>query len=171
MEPSAPNPYQAPTAAAALAEEDQAAAGSASRWARWWAAFIDGLISLAVFAPLQYSAGVYDNFPNLTPRPFAETMLWSLGGVLLWVAVHGVFLARSAQTIGKKIMGIQVVNVADNRPAPLFKLVVLRFLPMSLVPQVPMVGPFLSLANALFIFRKDRRCIHDHIAGTRVIAL
>ncbi len=154
-----------------MAENDQARGGSASRWSRLGAAIIDGLISMVVFVPLQFSAGVYDNFPNMTPQPFPQTVLWSLGGIVLWVAVHGVFLARSAQTIGKKLFRIQVVSVADGKPAPLFKLIVLRFLPMSMLPQIPMVGPLLSLANALFIFRKDRRCIHDHIAGTRVVAI
>ncbi len=29
--------------------------------------------------------------------------------------------------------------------------------------------PFYSLVDALFIFRSDRRCIHDLIAGTVVV--
>jgi hypothetical protein len=33
------------------------------------------------------------------------------------------------------------------------------------------VGTFLVLVDVLFIFRKDRRCVHDHIAGTRVVNL
>ena len=35
--------------------------------------------------------------------------------------------------------------------------------------MVPMLGGFASLVDALCIFREDRRCIHDLIAGTRVI--
>jgi uncharacterized RDD family membrane protein YckC len=29
--------------------------------------------------------------------------------------------------------------------------------------------PFYSLVDVLFIFRDDRRCIHDLIAGTKVV--
>jgi uncharacterized RDD family membrane protein YckC len=32
-----------------------------------------------------------------------------------------------------------------------------------------MVGNFVGILDALFIFRSDRRCIHDLIAATRVV--
>jgi uncharacterized RDD family membrane protein YckC len=37
--------------------------------------------------------------------------------------------------------------------------------------QIPVVNFILPLLDALFIFREDRRCIHDLIAGTKVIQL
>ena len=40
-----------------------------------------------------------------------------------------------------------------------------------LVAQIPYIGAFLILADVLCIFREDRRCLHDHLAGTRVIDL
>ena len=36
---------------------------------------------------------------------------------------------------------------------------------------IPLVGPFLSLADALSIFGSQTRCIHDYMADTIVIDL
>jgi uncharacterized RDD family membrane protein YckC len=171
MDPSLPNPYQAPSDIEPPSDEAQASDGSATRGARLGAAIIDGLISIAIVFPVQYWAGVYQDFPNLQPQRFPRSLLWSLAGVAVWLAVHGVFLARSAQTVGKKALGIQIVMAHDGKPAPFSRLVFWRFLPTMLVAQIPGLGPILSCADILFIFRKDRRCLHDHIAGTRVIAL
>jgi uncharacterized RDD family membrane protein YckC len=172
MAPSLPNPYQAPSDIEPPEyEEEEVSDGSAPRSARLGAALIDGLISIAIIFPVQFWAGVYRNFPNLEPQPSPRTLLWSLAGIAVWLAVHGVFLARSAQTIGKKIVGIQIVMVNDDRPASFSRLVLWRFLPTMLVAQIPLLGPTLSCLDILFIFRKDRRCLHDHLAGTRVIPL
>ena len=161
MDPTAPNPYQAPSATSPLATEDQADPGSATRGARLGAAMIDGLISLVVVLPLQITSGVYEGFPNIKPQPFSESASWTVGAVVLWVLIHGSFLMKSSQTIGKKLLGIQVVNITDGRPAPLNKLLFLRYLPMTLLPLIPMVGSFVSLANILFIF-SCRQCIFKY---------
>jgi hypothetical protein len=84
--------------------------------------------------------------------------------------LNSFFLLSSAQTIGKKALSIQVVNVSDGEPASFLRLVSWRFLPMVLVSQVPYVG-YLAFIDPAFIFRGDRRCLHDHMARTRVVAL
>ena len=42
------------------------------------------------------------------------------------------------------------------------------FLP-GLIGAIPLVGTVFSLVNICFIFREDRRCIHDLMAGTHVV--
>ena len=37
--------------------------------------------------------------------------------------------------------------------------------------MIPVIGSFLGLLDVLFIFRQDRRCLHDMVAGTEVISL
>lgn len=130
---------------------------------------LDTVISLTILLPAQVYTGMYDGFPHISRPPFPQTLLWALGGVAVWLALNGVFLARSGQTIGKKLVGIQIVNVSDGKPAPLARLVIWRYLPMVLVSQIPYVGGVLGIVNVCFIFRQDRRCVHDHIAGTRVV--
>ena len=53
---------------------------------------------------------------------------------------------------------------------PFGKLIGLRYLPLMVVSVIPI--PLIQIAgliDALFIFRADRRCVHDLMAGTRVI--
>lgn len=67
-------------------------------------------------------------------------------------------LARHGQTLGKNIAHIRILTL-DNKHAGLGTLFFLRFL-----------VPFLILpVDALSIFRKDRRCIHDQLAKTKVV--
>jgi uncharacterized RDD family membrane protein YckC len=171
VDPSFPNPYQAPVAGEPQQAESADAGKNAARGARFLAYMADGIVSFVVMFPLQLWAGVYKGFPAMKPQEFPRSLFWSLGAVLLWIALNGPFLAKSAQTIGKKLMGLQIVMVHDGRPAALERLVFWRFLPVMLISQIPYVGGLLFLADALFIFREDRRCLHDHIAGTRVVDL
>ncbi|WP_437296172.1 RDD family protein [Sorangium sp. So ce426] len=171
MAQSAPNPYQPPTALEPMADSERADERSASRMSRFWAAMIDGVLALIIIVPLQYFAGVYRDFPKVAEQPFPQSLLWALAGFAITLALHGAFLARSAQTIGKKALGIQIVNASDGKRAAFGTIVLRRLLPMSVVALIPYVGGVLSLVNVVFIFRKDRRCVHDHIAGTRVVKL
>jgi len=59
--------------------------------------------------------------------------------------------------------------VVDNQILPLGRLLALRTLPVWVAAQVPWVGGLLGIIDVLFIFGKDRCCIHDKIAGTKVI--
>ena len=53
--------------------------------------------------------------------------------------------------------------------SPLWRLLALRYLPLQAVGQIPILGVVVGLLNPLLIFRADRRCLHDHIAGTKVV--
>jgi uncharacterized RDD family membrane protein YckC len=172
MDPSFSNPYQAPAAGEPLETESVAPGQSATRGSRLVAYLMDSIIGFAVMFPLQLWAGVFKGFPSeMKPQQFPKSLVWSLGWIVLWIALNGTFLAKSAQTIGKKLMGLQIVMVKDGKPASFERLVFWRFVPVMLVSQIPYAGAVLSLVDSLFIFRADRRCLHDHIAGTRVVAL
>ena len=89
-------------------------------------------------------------------------------GFLGFVLLHGYYLKIGGQTIGKKIVGIRIADLDNNIPT-LAKILGLRYLPIQVVALIPIVGVLCTLADVLFIFRQDRRCIHDLIAGTRVV--
>lgn len=171
MVQSVPNPYQPPTSLEPMADSQRAHDGSASRMSRFWAAMIDGVLAIIIFVPLQYFAGVFRDFPKISAPPFPQSLLWGVAGFVITLVLHGTFLARSAQTIGKKALGIQIVNASDGKPAAFGTIVLRRLLPVTAVAQIPYVGSVVAIVNVLFIFRKDRRCVHDHIAGTRVVNL
>ena len=42
---------------------------------------------------------------------------------------------------------------------------------MWILGQLPLVGGFIGLIDALLIFREEKNCLHDDLAGTRVILL
>ncbi|HEU4578616.1 MAG TPA: RDD family protein [Polyangiaceae bacterium] len=172
MDPSLSNPYQAPAAGEPLETRVVAPGEAATRGSRLAAYVIDSLIGFAVMFPLQIWGGVFKGFPYaMKQQEFPKSLLWSIAWILLWIALNGTFLAKSAQTIGKKLMGLQIVMVHDGRPASFERVVFWRFLPLMLFSQIPYFGAVIGLADTLFIFRADRRCLHDHLAGTRVVAL
>lgn len=171
MEQGTFNPYQAP---GADRETEAVTAGDlplvlAKRGARLGAALIDAFLGLAVVGPFQYAAGVYDNFPK-GPRPSPlQTVLWSVGGLVLYVLMHGYLLKKNGQTIGKRALKIRIADVNDGSTPPLDRLLLWRVLPTQVVGLIPYVGGVAVLVDVLFIFRRDYRCIHDHIARTVVV--
>ncbi|MFI5347568.1 MAG: RDD family protein [Elusimicrobiota bacterium] len=80
-------------------------------------------------------------------------------------------LSRRGQTLGKLIMGIRIVRTTDLKNGGFVKNVLERVAVGVLIGMIPRVGPFYALADILFIFRRDRRCLHDLIAGTRVVKI
>ena len=139
----------------------------ASRWQRLFGAVIDGLISTAIFLPLMMASGYLDRARTGT-LGIGEILLWSIGGMVLFLALHGYLLATRGQTIGKLLVKTRIVSVADGRLLPFGRLLGLRYVPIWIVSAIPVVQ-MLGAVDALFVFRRDRRCVHDLIAGTRVI--
>jgi uncharacterized RDD family membrane protein YckC len=93
-----------------------------------------------------------------------------IAGVLLLVLLIAnlYFLATRGQTLGKMVCKIKIVDMAGQNPG-FVKAFLLRSLVPGIIGAVPFLGPFFSLADPLFIFREDRRCLHDQIAGTKVV--
>ena len=140
----------------------------ASREQRWLAAMIDGLLAVLVVAPLGYKAGLFDEHSMKTAFTVRQVILWGVIGFAVWFAEHGYFLATNSQTIGKRVVGIRIEDLSGGRTA-FWKLVVLRYLPSTCIANIPIIGNALLLVDILFIFRKDERCLHDHLAGTHVV--
>jgi len=80
-----------------------------------------------------------------------------------------VLLATRGQTIGKKLKGIRIVTHPDGANPGGVKTIVLRGIINGLSGSVPLLGPVYSIVDICFIFREDQRCIHDLIAGTKVV--
>jgi uncharacterized RDD family membrane protein YckC len=87
---------------------------------------------------------------------------------LLFLLVNGYPLLTRGQTIGKIAMKTRIVDLDGNIPG-FAKIVVLRYLVPSLLVQIPLVGNLFGLVDSLFIFGAECRCVHDYIAGTKVI--
>ena len=89
----------------------------------------------------------------------------ALALLAVFIVVQMVLLGTRGQTLGKIALNIRVVDYRTGEHAGFARLVLLRVIVNTLIGGVV---PLYGLVDALFIFREDRRCIHDHIAGTRV---
>ncbi|WP_295926836.1 RDD family protein [uncultured Xanthomonas sp.] len=168
-----PNPYQAPDAALPPAlpgiADGEVLAG---RGERLGASLIDGVISLATFLPVAALTGYFGKVMEAARSgvqvPFLTTLGYGVLGMVIFLAVQGYPLAKSGQTWGKKLLWIRIADLEGGQP-PFWRLIALRYLPTQAISLVPIVGGIYALVDALFIFRQDKRCLHDLIAGTRVV--
>jgi uncharacterized RDD family membrane protein YckC len=161
------NPYLPP--AADLADEPGVHGDglAATRGQRLKAAVVDGVINAILIFPMMYVFGALD-FAKRAQTPFLFMLGMMVVGFLIFILVHGHFLKRDGQTLGKKIVGIKIVDL-DNGVPRFSRIIFARYLPVSAVALIPVAGNLLPLVDSLFIFRSDRRCIHDLIAGTKVV--
>jgi uncharacterized RDD family membrane protein YckC len=160
------NPYATPTAA--VIDKEEEVGELAGRGQRLAAAIVDGIIGMALASPMMVLLGTFDYLKAGQPLPVWLTIVSTGLGFVLFALVNGYFLKTNGQTIGKKMIGIKIVDMRDELLS-LGRVLGLRYLPITLVTAVPILGQILPLIDVLFIFRKDRRCLHDLIAGTRVV--
>ncbi len=159
------NPYGSPEAVVA----DLDATNLAGRWERLGAAIIDTILLLVILVPLMFVGGYWQAAMAAGGQvPIATTMLWAVVGFAVFVLVQWYPLNARGQTWGKRLLGIRIVDMDGDQPT-MGRLLGLRYLPVQMVGNVPVVGTVLALVNVLLIFRGDRRCGHDLIAGTQVV--
>ncbi len=89
-------------------------------------------------------------------------------GAFVAIVVQAFLISTRSQSLGKAAVGTMMID-REGLPAGLVRGFVLRELPLMLLRALP--GPFAALMvlDAAFVYRDDRRCLHDHLAGTRVI--
>lgn len=143
---------------------------SASRVQRFLAAMTDGLLGMAVSLPLFDHYGIWELVKTGGEIPTDVSIKMTVYGLIMFFVLHGLLLHRYGQTVGKRLMGLAIVTLDGQRPS-FSHLILNRYLPQWVIGFVPVVGPLLSIIDCLFIFREDKRCVHDLIAGTKVIDL
>jgi uncharacterized RDD family membrane protein YckC len=132
-------------------------------------------IYVATSADLSAMASADGGTPEI-PGMDSPRMLAMLGistgvgmlGMLGLFIYQWVLISRTGQTLGKKWTGIRIELVDRNRIGFASGVVLRNWVP-KLMGVLPYLGALFQLVDILFIFRDDRRCIHDHIAGTRVV--
>ena len=157
------NPYQAPAAVVAETDDERLA----TRGERFLGALVDTIILVAVMVPLMFVGG-YMAAASRGEANIGLVLMWSAVGFVVFVLVQGLPLSQRGQTWGKKVVGTRIVSLDGSQPA-LGTLLLKRYLPINAANAIPVVGTILGLVNVLLIFRQDRRCGHDLIAGTKVV--
>jgi uncharacterized RDD family membrane protein YckC len=162
------NPYGPSIADLNGFEGIPADAGLADRSTRFVAALIDGIIAMCYMFPILDLLSTWSYLVTQQPHPFAVTIAANGVGFGCFLLIHGYLLKKYGQTVGKKILGIRIADMNGNLPH-FAKVIFLRYLSISLVTLIPVVGNYLSLVDVLFIFGSERRCVHDLLAGTKVV--
>ncbi len=162
------NPYAAPKA-----DLEQPIVESnlqlASRGARLGAYVLDTII---IMVPLILAAWFIE-LEDITDqeswffRLFQSSLsnvVFTFIGFLIYLLFNGYLLVTCGQTIGKLALKIRIVDLNGSRTTA-ERILWAR----TLVPYLLGLVPIFRLVDALFIFRADRRCVHDFIAGTQVV--
>ena len=138
--------------------------GKATRGDRFISALIDGLIGMVASIPIF----MYVDFDKLADPSFVLGLSLLGYGLVISFILHGYLLYHYGQTIGKNFMSIRIENLDDTK-AELSTIYLKRILPMQVISIVPFGGQIIAgLVNPLFIFGKQKRCVHDYIAKTKV---
>ena len=172
------NPYAAP-----MSNDDNPgmtdAGGDvlADRGTRFVASFVDTLLVMAIVLPIGIATGFYTR-AAAQQVGFPEHVAMSALGAVAMLAVNGYLLANRGQTVGKMLNKIRIVDAQTGSRLPFVRVFVYRSL--WLIPLVVIAAlipgqvddiliNLVSLVDALFIFGKQRRCLHDYIAGSKVV--
>lgn len=144
----------------------------AGRGQRLAAKILDELAESILLTPIAMAVGIGQYIEEIlagtrTELPLDVILQMAVAGFVVHLLLHSYLLYFYGQTIGKRIMGIAIVNSANKVPG-YNRIIGLRYLPFLLVRYIQEISP-LILVDILFIFRGDRRCLHDLLAGTRVI--
>jgi len=167
------NPYAPPPLAEFGAADIAMAAGGfhdlADVSTRFVGALVDGgLYLIAACLGLLAVAGIAE-FQSLRISEFDRELLIGIVCVPVLPVVIGqwVLISITAQSLGKRALGMRIVRHSDGAPVGFVRGVLLR----AIVSRVLMrlMCRLGSLIDVLVIFTPDRRCLHDYIAGTVVV--
>lgn len=171
------NPAAADAATPPAAESFSEEPRLAGRGTRLGAILLDQLFAFILALPglwMLFQPFIQDikNGQTIEPEQLAGQLGTALPiliiPLLAFVVVQVVLLVKNGQTIGKKLLGIKIVKLDGSNPG-FVSVILLRSILPGIIGGIPMVGPLFSLVNVLLIFREDRRCIHDMMAGTIVV--
>ncbi|MBO0729874.1 MAG: RDD family protein [Acidimicrobiaceae bacterium] len=133
----------------------------AGPFTRFLAFVIDTFVTAAVFslsvAMISYLAGL---FTHHSYHPQSEGFWWaivgsSIGILYLWTAV-----ALWGQTVGMALLGLRVIHYGGGRVRGSAAFVRALVLPLSFI---------LGLGLIEIVFGRERRALHDHLAGTQMV--
>lgn len=165
----------------------------ASHWSRllarcadWFLEFLAAVPALVVLGPdlmkvfqaiIAASREGEFNFQGLETTRLMPALALFAALQLALLGVQILLLTSRGQSLGKILLGVRVVRADDDEKPGFLRGWLLRELPsgaiQGMLQLLPVVGFFLRFAfvttNYLMIFREDRRCLHDFIAGTRVV--
>ena len=147
----------------------------AGRGVRLGAYLVDSLILAIVFLVVVASGFwiTFDDIIQMGTLPGTNDVLQvMIVFIVVFMVINGYLLVMRGQTVGKLMLGIRIVDSATGGKVSAAKVLGLRYIVFFGLQIIPVFGmrELVSLFDAVFIFRDDRRCLHDLLAGTKVVS-
>lgn len=152
----------------------------ATRMSRLIAFIIDELITSFIIAPFYLLDPEFlERFENEGRFSIEDQYTMVIAQIVLYIVLNSYLFKRYGQSIGKRMMGIAIVSFKNGQLLSLSKIINYRYLPIWLIGiaslysiELGIIGVmlhFISMLDKIYIFRPERRTLHDYIAGTKVI--
>ena len=139
----------------------------ASRWKRLFASLIDMIFMILGIISFVYFTGGLENASKGIEPTFLYSAATSLAGTLVFIVLNTKLLLTNGQTIGKKVLKIKIVDL--NNAFPSKKNLAIHYLAYLGFPYLPGLMGLISVVDVLSVFRKDKRCLHNLLAETKVV--
>lgn len=144
-------------------------AALASRSSRFLASAFDGLLALGLSFPVLVHLGGLSWLRAGQPLPFPVALQVTAANVAIFLLLNTYGLRTQGQTLGKRLMGIRIVDATSGRVPSLSRLILRRYGFVWMLNTVPGVRGIAFPLDFIFIVRADRRALHDFVGGTRVV--
>ena len=170
-------PFVAAAIKAAVAAPALPMAGLPRRLA---AALIDGTLQWLSWMPASIAASAiisgrmadHEAFSlEMFRNAIADSIGKSLPFLIFLAVIQTTLLCRRSQSVGKLLLGLRIVTVRDGTPGGPLRAYLLRGLLTWMLEWATGIGVFYMAFDSFFIFREDQRCLHDLIAGTKVVRI
>ena len=141
----------------------------ATRMQRFWAAMIDGLLYGVPSMFITNQLGLW-TWPKTRGEqlPLSAILAITVFSFALFLLINFKPLKEHGQTVGKRLLKIKIVD-KNNQTPDIKRVILLRYLPGFLLHPIPIVGKLFSLIDPLLVLRRSKTCLHDLIAGTKVV--
>ena len=163
----APNPYAAPSSdpgawgGMGMGMNDAILASPGSRLA---GALLDGLVYVVGMIPFFMFAGMSGGGDE------GFGMLLLIVPLVFLVGLQWYLISTSGQSVAKRMLGMKIVKVTGD-DVDFVSGVIMRSWVPAFIGAIPLVGHIFSIVDPLFIFGDEHQCLHDRIAGTKVISV
>ena len=144
----------------------------ANLWRRCLATLVDVLVLVPIAFFIMLATGLMETADAYVwPQPVIR-----LFGLLVfsYFAIHGYWLLRGGQTVGRKLVGLELVSAADGTRLPVWRIAARAFaIPFALL--LALVSGFLIeivalvlLIDPLVALAGQKRSLHDYLSGAVV---
>ncbi len=170
------DPVRASVASEALASRGRRIGGAILNAFFYFLCTIPGSMAMSARLLQEYPELARGHIPNpdeIDMTVFLQASAWVWAGLFCGFLIQVALLTIRGQNLGKLITGTRVVRADNGEPAGFVRAGLLRFLiPVFLIfvlNSVFLLGFIFLLVDLGFMFRDDRRALHDLLAGTKVV--